>query len=156
MADQQKQQPVVICFQISIFEPLETTQLLTKTFGSWLWFAFKLVSLNHWKQQEPLGTLAGRVVICFQISIFEPLETTRVMRQMFGDQLWFAFKLVSLNHWKQHRYRRRGRSSVVICFQISIFEPLETTIATLLRASGMLWFAFKLVSLNHWKQLVVT
>ena len=40
---------VVICFQISIFEPLET-----------------------------IGTLAGRgvtVVICFQISIFEPLET---------------------------------------------------------------------------------
>ena len=42
---------VVICFQISIFEPLETTQ-------------------------KPLMTFLPTVVICFQISIFEPLETT--------------------------------------------------------------------------------
>ena len=42
------------------------------------------------------------VVICFQISIFEPLETTYPAEQDNG-------------------------SPVVICFQISIFEPLETT-----------------------------
>ena len=41
------------------------------------------------------------VVICFQISIFEPLETT--VFQTSSDNV------------------------VVICFQISIFEPLETT-----------------------------
>ena len=41
------------------------------------------------------------VVICFQISIFEPLETTT------------SYELHQAN--------------VVICFQISIFEPLETT-----------------------------
>ena len=43
------------------------------------------------------------VVICFQISIFEPLETTEVV----------AIPEI-----------------VVICFQISIFEPLETTVIT--------------------------
>ena len=42
------------------------------------------------------------VVICFQISIFEPLETTK-------------------------KNKTRMPSLVVICFQISIFEPLETT-----------------------------
>ena len=42
------------------------------------------------------------VVICFQISIFEPLETTY-----------------------DGEYERSVL--VVICFQISIFEPLETT-----------------------------
>ena len=42
---------------------------------------------------------------------------------------------------------------VVICFQISIFEPLETTISATRFGATMLWFAFKLVSLNHWKQL---
>ena len=42
---------VVICFQISIFEPLETTHLGTGPGVLVLWFAFKLVSLNHWKQQ---------------------------------------------------------------------------------------------------------
>ena len=44
------------------------------------------------------------VVICFQISIFEPLKTTR-----FLGFLW---------------------KTVVICFQISIFEPLKTTFAS--------------------------
>ena len=42
---------------------------------------------------------------------------------------------------------------VVICFQISIFEPLETTLRSLRDKENLLWFAFKLVSLNHWKQL---
>ena len=75
----------------------------------------------------PNKELAFQVVICFQISIFEPLETT--LRELAGEAvpLWFAFKLVSLNHWKQHSLHSIGATSVVICFQISIFEPLETT-----------------------------
>ena len=40
-------------------------------------------------------------MICFQISIFEPLETTDIQAESYNY--------------------------VVICFQISIFEPLETT-----------------------------
>ena len=67
------------------------------------------------------------VVICFQISIFEPLETTVLVAYNFQHELWFAFKLVSLNHWKQLDYTSNGEAIVVICFQISIFEPLETT-----------------------------
>ena len=42
---------VVIYSQISIFEPLETALSRKYARISWLWFAFKLVSLNHWKQQ---------------------------------------------------------------------------------------------------------
>ena len=34
-------------------------------------------------------------------SIFEPLETTEVLDYVKSGMLWFAFKLVSLNHWKQ-------------------------------------------------------
>ena len=67
--------------------------------------------------------------------------------------LWFAFKLVSLNHWKQHTWKRWRSCGVVICFQISIFEPLETTPTGGMYEGSQLWFAFKLVSLNHWKQL---
>ena len=66
------------------------------------------------------------VVICFQISIFEPLETANHSDNDVAVLLWFAFKLVSLNHWKQLIYARNYRQLVVICFQISIFEPLET------------------------------
>ena len=42
-----------------------------------------------------------QVVICFRISIFEPLKTTVFNEHIFRYKLWFAFELVSLNHWKQ-------------------------------------------------------
>ena len=142
----------MICFQISIFEPLETTNIALASKQGSLWFAFKLVSLNHWKQ---LFFRIGKpkiVVICFQISIFEPLETTRYPNGDTREVLWFAFKLVSLNHWKQPNVQGMYRARVVICFQISIFEPLETTRSLPCPSVQELWFAFKLVSLNHWKQ----
>ena len=72
------------------------------------------------------------VVICFQISIFEPLETTRKLKWLLSIALWFAFKLVSLNHWKQRLSEGDNTDGVVICFQISIFEPLETTLFPIL------------------------
>ena len=118
-----------------------------------MWFAFKLVSLNHWKQPEQLEPETWGVVICFQISIFEPLETTKSELRWTSRMLWFAFKLVSLNHWKQRKEWFCFDAFVVICFQISIFEPLETTKRYLFIGILVLWFAFKLVSLNHWKQL---
>ena len=117
-----------------------------------LWFAFKLVSLNHWKQQTAVLMKTRSVVICFQISIFEPLETTSSPYGRSSCSLWFAFKLVSLNHWKQRSSWVNLRWIVVICFQISIFEPLETTRVCPITMMRRLWFAFKLVSLNHWKQ----
>ena len=94
---------VVICFQISIFEPLETTTEEEEPKEEKLWFAFKLVSLNHWKQPDFEEYTDEVVVICFQISIFEPLETTKTGRRVPDVPLWFAFKLVSLNHWKQQK-----------------------------------------------------
>ena len=142
----------MICFQISIFEPLETTSDYGLRTISLLWFAFKLVSLNHWKQLDSDISFLAWVVICFQISIFEPLETTASAVPAAILLLWFAFKLVSLNHWKQLTSNRRGWAIVVICFQISIFEPLETTGHGKMSIRKQLWFAFKLVSLNHWKQ----
>ena len=96
--------------------------------------------------------ISVKVVICFQISIFEPLETTKSRASVGFFELWFAFKLVSLNHWKQLLARKLYYFFVVICFQISIFEPLETTFSGAQNHGSVLWFAFKLVSLNHWKQ----
>ena len=145
----------MICFQISIFEPLETTPFCHVQTVPALWFAFKLVSLNHWKQLARYSSNRWNVVICFQISIFEPLETTLNRDLPTAFRLWFAFKLVSLNHWKQLARYSSNRWNVVICFQISIFEPLETTLNRDLPTAFRLWFAFKLVSLNHWKQLTL-
>ena len=117
-----------------------------------LWFAFKLVSLNHWEQFDNFLVDYMGVVICFQISIFEPLGTIAYKPTRDGDLLWFAFKLVSLNHWEQFTLIFPLSCWVVICFQISIFEPLGTIAERKRRVSRMLWFAFKLVSLNHWEQ----
>ena len=94
-------QVVVICFQISIFVLLETAEAPQPFREKWLWFAFKLVSLSYWKQQDlPLGS-TRIVVICFQISIFVLLETAMQKTIYSINRLWFAFKLVSLSYWKQ-------------------------------------------------------
>ena len=172
-----------------------------------MWFTFKFVSLNHWKQQEiqitdyitccdllsnlylwtignnfTLGiSLKTWVVIYFQICIFEPLETTTTEQRTTYHQLWFTFKFVSLNHWKQPSSEMAPSSTccdllsnlylwtignnwksriywvntVVIYFQICIFEPLETTLFELGDCGKSLWFTFKFVSLNHWKQQIL-
>ena len=142
----------MICFQISIFAPLETTNPYLPPSSVELWFAFKLVSLPHWKQHKRSYTRRSKVVICFQISIFAPLETTSSLWTQCCCALWFAFKLVSLPHWKQLLEIFSFGVRVVICFQISIFAPLETTGLCYLTTLQLLWFAFKLVSLPHWKQ----
>ena len=142
----------MICFQISIFEPLKTAESSAGVWSRLLWFAFKLVSLNHWKQRNRMRKISRIVVICFQISIFEPLKTANSLCLLLRLLLWFAFKLVSLNHWKQHFFIDNIEDLVVICFQISIFEPLKTATENVSGDVILLWFAFKLVSLNHWKQ----
>ena len=143
---------VVICFQISIFEPLNTAAAVCKERFGMLWFAFKLVSLNHWIQPALFLLACDSVVICFQISIFEPLNTACCCCWVSKELLWFAFKLVSLNHWIQRLSEYSLSVMVVICFQISIFEPLNTAISSTYILPNLLWFAFKLVSLNHWIQ----
>ena len=142
----------MICFRISIFEPLKTTRQFHLMRNIKLWFAFELVSLNHWKQLRLHPYRACQVVICFRISIFEPLKTTATGHILQNVPLWFAFELVSLNHWKQLSSNLHDQLLVVICFRISIFEPLKTTHAENATNAGKLWFAFELVSLNHWKQ----
>ena len=92
------------------------------------------------------------VVICFHFSIFEPLETAFPFIVYCVILLWFAFILVSLNHWKQRDKMGYLHPSVVICFHFSIFEPLETAGGIYGTRPDGLWFAFILVSLNHWKQ----
>ena len=174
-------QIVVIYFQICIFEPLETTTPSETDFTILLWFTFKFVSLNHWKQLIIIKKFLFSVVIYFQICIFEPLETTCTVYTILLHSLWFTFKFVSLNHWKQrtwlHEFQDIGcdllsnlylwtignnisktyayKYNVVIYFQICIFEPLETTLQPRIRRFNALWFTFKFVSLNHWKQQIL-
>ena len=95
-------------------------------------------------------------MICLQISIFELLNTTEALAPASPPQLWFAYKLVSLNYWIQRNDGYSFTNFVVICLQISIFELLNTTRCGTIRTSASLWFAYKLVSLNYWIQLLVS
>ena len=168
----------MICFQICTFEPLETTKAPNTSQHIQLWFAFKFVPLNHWKQHwcrfcvvsescdllsnlylwtignnfENIVLRTMRVVICFQICTFEPLETTAKFFQPFYRMLWFAFKFVPLNHWKQPVFRRT--SFVPSCDLLSnlYLWTIGNNYPLLRLSTGSLWFAFKFVPLNHWKQ----
>ena len=72
---------------------------------------------------------------------------------MQGDQqLWIAFKLVSLYRKEQSIAGSIDSLSVVNCFQISIFIPKGTIVAQLLIVQEKLWIAFKLVSLYRKEQ----
>ena len=94
--------------------------------------------------------------------------------------MWFAFNLLSLTYWKQHKFDTVSRLAVVICFQSIIFDILKTTLETAsliqsscdllsiyylwhtennkivyLQKKRLLWFAFNLLSLTYWKQPIV-
>ena len=146
---------VVICFHFTIFVVLETTITWDKGSAQGLWFAFILLSLSYWKQQKDALELAMIVVICFHFTIFVVLETTIAKFSLPYARLWFAFILLSLSYWKQRHKSRLSTYLVVICFHFTIFVVLETTVQDLIRAKDALWFAFILLSLSYWKQLLL-
>ena len=170
---------VVICFHFTIFVVLETTSTYLHPSRPGLWFAFILLSLSYWKQQYVYNVYHdGRcdllsfyylcrtgnntsdntaycksVVICFHFTIFVVLETTAYQLCQRRDSLWFAFILLSLSYWKQHKNQEQTQKQccdllsfyylcrtgnnfvkkfsplrgVVICFHFTIFVVLETT-----------------------------
>ena len=117
-------------------------------------------------------------MICFHFTIFVVLETTSSSVSSCWLSLWFAFILLSLSYWKQHKTQelkevkgcdllsfyylcRTGNNAddkvhtgfgVVICFHFTIFVVLETTEGRYLAPVAVLWFAFILLSLSYWKQ----
>ena len=146
---------IVICFQICTFEPLETAYLSVNGLPILLWFAFKFVPLNHWKQPNSISDASDNgcdLLSNLYLWTIGNSASTEIIRTL---TLWFAFKFVPLNHWKQPLHLRPinvigcdllsnlylwtiGNSQVrwqvpgvvvVICFQICTFEPLETAIS---------------------------
>ena len=168
---------VVICFQFTIFEPLETPHAPGWSRRMRLWFAFNLLSLNHWRHRNhfcherlsrcdllsiyylwtigdtaiALGKVFDSVVICFQFTIFEPLETPgdSTLPQVNSCDLLSIYYLWTIGDTAE--VVEDAHAPVVICFQFTIFEPLETPTLYSLSLSQQLWFAFNLLSLNHWR-----
>ena len=148
-------------------------------FHTWLWFAFILLSLSYWKQQQnyklksnsrcdllsfyylcrtgnnynDLRGLLLHVVICFHFTIFVVLETTEEVNTALVRLLWFAFILLSLSYWKQLPQPEEWREAR--CDLLSFYYLCRTgnnTTVTPCRTFS-LWFAFILLSLSYWKQL---
>ena len=91
-----------------------------------LWFAFILLSLSYWKQQDLRTHHQHHVVICFHFTIFVVLETTLKS----GGRYWFCCDLLSFYYLCRTGNNRRCGL---------IFK-------------NALWFAFILLSLSYWKQ----
>ena len=169
---------VVICFHFTIFVVLETTRIRIISSCRQLWFAFILLSLSYWKQRYPstikfnsccdllsfyylcrTGNNIERrsfrvvcVVICFHFTIFVVLETTVMKCKVYYFELWFAFILLSLSYWKQHRLQQ-----IVETYRCDLlsFYYLCRTGNNNQRVGfyrNWLWFAFILLSLSYWKQ----
>ena len=117
---------------------------------------------------------------CFQICIFVLIATTFVSSVSQERRLWIAFKFVSLYWLQQHTFIVRSTAvscellsnlylctdcnnsygvaslkvGVVNCFQICIFVLIATTIFHTCNLMGVLWIAFKFVSLYWLQQLL--
>ena len=146
--------PVVICFHFTIFVVLETTRGCDFARFFLLWFAFILLSLSYWKQPLMLLRSCDCVVICFHFTIFVVLETTLSTCMVWlscCDLLSFYYLCRTGNN---HPCGGRTHRYVVICFHFTIFVVLETTRRQNFTIIRKLWFAFILLSLSYWKQLI--
>ena len=83
-----------------------------------------------------------RVVVCFHLSIFEPLETVG----SGAPQTKQGCGLLSFKYlWTIGNsifFIIQEHIAVVVCFHLSIFEPLETVYLAKLNYYPMLWSAF--------------
>ena len=122
---------VVVCFHLSIFEPLETVRPLPELHSiccgllsfKYLW---TIGNSLFFPDNEP-----DQVVVCFHLSIFEPLETVNNNRHRIITRCGLlSFKyLWTIGNSKMKEDERKP--IVVVCFHLSIFEPLETVAPSL-------------------------
>ena len=117
-------------------------------------------------------------MICLKISIFVVSNTTEALRANLVLELWFAWKFLSLWYQTQLILNSSNPSAscdllenfylcgikhndsmvsvsellVVICLKISIFVVSNTTHPCRSACSGMLWFAWKFLSLWYQTQ----
>ena len=68
---------------------------------TWLWIAFRIVSLHYRSQRMVKYYFIIRVVNCFQNRIFALSFTTRHPTSRRLRELWIAFRIVSLHYRSQ-------------------------------------------------------
>ena len=169
----------MICFHFTTFAVLETASNQFPICFPVLWFAFILLPLPYWKQR--CGFIFSANWSCDLLSFYYLCRTGNSPEyyNAISYLLWFAFILLPLPYWKQHRIKQRGilrccdllsfyylcrtgnsrcnwRAGpyrVVICFHFTTFAVLETALLHCSFPLLGLWFAFILLPLPYWKQL---
>ena len=102
-----------------------------------------------------MDSLEWAVVICFHFTIFVVLETTKWPHGLRRCRLWFAFILLSLSYWKQPAIISLSVS--LSCDLLSFYYlcRIGNNTSSGTSAWTRLWFAFILLSLSYWKQLII-
>ena len=140
---------VVIRFQVCIFDILNTAGDKNISYSS---CCDSLSSLYLWhiKYSDMSNSQSGQqVVIRFQVCIFDILNTAQPLGTLAGRgcdslsslYLWHIKYSSSSSRW--------NGSSVVIRFQVCIFDILNTAEYRRQLPDIALWFAFKFVSLTY-------
>ena len=140
---------VVIRFQICIFDILNTATYFCHTF---IICCDSLSNLYLWHiKYSYFSHIATKysIVIRFQICIFDILNTALYLDSIISVSCDSLSNLY-LWHIKYSVWRcDTTLLTVVIRFQICIFDILNTATATVGNTDNELWFAFKFVSLTY-------
>ena len=119
---------VVICFQICIFDILNTA---VRRMPGWSFRCDLLSNLYLWHikySKKAISKMLHRVVICFQICIFDILNTAwhKIITSKQGCDLLSNLYLWHIKY--SNKVLKKTIVWVVICFQICIFDILNTAI----------------------------
>ena len=146
---------VVNCFELCIFEKLNTTTYTQIIDSYTLWIALNYVSLKSWIQRKDLNHF--RIISCelLWIMYLWKVEYNTKTNRWFTVKLWIALNYVSLKSWIQPKPPIREPTAVVNCFELCIFEKLNTTVTRHRSDEDWLWIALNYVSLKSWIQLLV-
>ena len=170
---------VVNCFELCIFEKLNTTIVTKSHLMLQLWIALNYVSLKSWIQLTLKFCCLLRRCELLWIMYLWKVEYNGFWWLAKLTWLWIALNYVSLKSWIQLltysllqfkscellwimylwkvEYNNKALAIlslvVVNCFELCIFEKLNTTIQSSKKARQLLWIALNYVSLKSWIQL---
>ena len=120
---------VVNCFELCIFEKLNTTFVSVRLVSSLLWIALNYVSLKSWIQRVAVAVLARACCELLWIMYLWKVEYNLSVQTTSSGWLWIALNYVSLKSWIQPKSAIIPAWRVVNCFELCIFEKLNTTLS---------------------------
>ena len=140
------------CFELCIFEKLNTTLPMVGTGIGWLWIALNYVSLKSWIQRHCCIGVTSAVVNCFELCIFEKLNTTQYKQYVDSCWLWIALNYVSLKSWIQLTDFSTFNHLSCELLWIMYLWKVEYNLVKPQHKFLLLWIALNYVSLKSWIQ----